>query len=500
MDENIVYSLNIEFNFIENESPSSISNKSEAFYKKYFQPTIEKIIEDYGEKYNLIINNIDIDLGDINIETIHQKLENKLRLEIEKYIIYISNSVNHNEDDSYVENKNFFINYDDKSLPYKADILTSPKKLSYKDICNYLYSASIPWHIENSQFNIIIEIKNFVNVLIANNDYITQFINDIQNNSNALFRLLNLTSKKQKILLIDKILSSNIKSLNNHFIHSIYHEFYLSLPHKNSQAFLENANIKPEEEFNTLKEILDFYESNYSKISLSYKTEIQILLDFINHHDSSLENLSLIFHLLLDSSYSDSITQLNNNLNNNINNFSIDDNKHFSNRIHIEDAGLVLLHPFLTHFFSHLNLLCEDKKKFINFQSQERAAHLLKYITGYRGPHYEHLMMFEKLICNIPLNHPLSISFIPSKEEKEEIRNLLQTVCQYWKPLNNSSIESLQNSFILRHGTFEWMDPTWVVRVEGGAIDILLDDLPWEISTILLPWLESTIYVEWQTE
>ena len=491
MDENIVYSLNIEFNFIENESPSSISNKSEAFYKKYFQPTIEKIIEDYGEVYNLIINDIEIDLGDVDIETIPQKLENKLKSEIEKHI---SNSINNNVDASYVDNKDSFIIYNAQNF-FPDQINT---QLSYKDICNYLCYTSLPWYIDISQLNIIKEIGDFVKNLIENNDHLIQFIKDIQNNSNALFRFLDLINKKQKILLIDKILSINIELLNNHFIHSIYQECYLSLPHNTNQT-LETLNVKSKEGLHTLRGSLNFYESNYSKIPSSYKTEIQLLLDFINYHNSSSENLSLIFFLLVDSSNSNSITQINNKFKN-IDNLPFDNYKHFTNRIHIEDAGLVLLHPFLTHFFSHLNLLCEDKKKFINFQSQERAVHLLKYMTGYRGPHYEHLMMFEKLICNIPLNHPLSISFIPSKEEKEEIHNLLQTVCQYWKPLNNSSIESLQNSFILRHGTFEWMDPTWVVRIEGGTIDILLNDLPWEISTIILPWLESTIYVEWQTE
>lgn len=169
-------------------------------------------------------------------------------------------------------------------------------------------------------------------------------------------------------------------------------------------------------------------------------------------------------------------------------------------RLHIEDAGLVLLHPFLTAFFDTLKMLDSEKKQFVSIAMQERACHLLKYMTGYRGPHYGHLLTLEKMICGLPFTYPISKDFKIRPEEEHEINDLLSAVCQHWKPLKGSTIESLQRSFILRHGTLEYADSAWVVRVEGSAIDILLEDLPWEISTILFAWLEPMIFVEWQME
>ena len=84
--------------------------------------------------------------------------------------------------------------------------------------------------------------------------------------------------------------------------------------------------------------------------------------------------------------------------------------------------------------------------------------------------------------------------------EKEEGRQVLRSVCQYWKPLNGTSPEGLQRSFLQRNGSITYEDNTWIVRVEGQALDILLDDLPWEISLLLLPWKEEMIMVEWQRE
>jgi len=169
-------------------------------------------------------------------------------------------------------------------------------------------------------------------------------------------------------------------------------------------------------------------------------------------------------------------------------------------RLHIEDAGLVILHPFLTAFFDTLKMLDSEKKQFVSISMQERACHLLKYMTGYRGPHYGHLLMLEKMMCGLPFTYPISKDFKIRPEEEQEINNLLSAVCQHWKPLKGSTTESLQRSFILRHGTLEYADSAWIVRVEGSAIDILLEDLPWEISTILFAWLEPMIFVEWQME
>lgn len=170
-----------------------------------------------------------------------------------------------------------------------------------------------------------------------------------------------------------------------------------------------------------------------------------------------------------------------------------------TSRIHIDDAGLILIHPFLSSFFSRLNLLTEDNH-FISIDAQKRAVHLLKYLTGIQGELFSSSFALEKVLCGLPITFPIADDFTITVEEERESEDLLKTVCEYWKPLNKSSIQGLQNTFIRREGTIECSEELWIVRVEGNAFDILLEDLTWEISTIILPWLEPMICVEWQVE
>lgn len=170
-----------------------------------------------------------------------------------------------------------------------------------------------------------------------------------------------------------------------------------------------------------------------------------------------------------------------------------------SRRIHVNDAGIVLLHPFLSAYFSQLGLI-DEEKRFKSFEDQKRAVHLLKYLSGDEATHYSHRLTLEKIMCGFPPDFPMEHEFQITEEERQESEAMIASLCQYWRPLKGTSMEGLQHSFLLRHGTIEQSDDTWIVRVEGSAIDILLEDLPWEISTILLPWMEPMILVEWQQE
>lgn len=163
----------------------------------------------------------------------------------------------------------------------------------------------------------------------------------------------------------------------------------------------------------------------------------------------------------------------------------------------IDDAGLVLLHPFLPTLFSRTGLL-DDKNKFKDLTSKEKAAHFLRYTSGNVQLHFDHLMNLEKVFCGLPVQFPLTPDFPISDSEKMEINDMLESVCQYWKPLNGTSTAGLQQSFLRRKGIITFDGGTWLIRVEGMTVDILMDDLPWEISTILFPWTEDLFVVDWQ--
>lgn len=162
-------------------------------------------------------------------------------------------------------------------------------------------------------------------------------------------------------------------------------------------------------------------------------------------------------------------------------------------------AGLVLVHPFLSMLFSNLHLLNEDGA-FKDISAAVHAVHILNYISGNKKENQSHMLVVEKLLCGLPPTFPILQYKEISQEEKDEICEMLGAVCQNWKSLSSTSIEGLQQSFLCRFGTVDFNDDYWTIHVESSAIDILMDDLPWGISTIVLPWCEDVIWVDWQTD
>ena len=167
-------------------------------------------------------------------------------------------------------------------------------------------------------------------------------------------------------------------------------------------------------------------------------------------------------------------------------------------RIPISDAGLVLVHPFFHLLMQNLGLTRDGD--FVSPLARMRAVHLLRELTGSPEEHFGNNLILEKILCGLPPGFALPSEWEPSEEEMEEVEGLLTAVCGYWQSLNGSSIQALREGFLLRPGTVEKFEDSWIVKVEGRTIDILMDDLPWELSLIFLPWLDNPISVEWQQE
>lgn len=166
-------------------------------------------------------------------------------------------------------------------------------------------------------------------------------------------------------------------------------------------------------------------------------------------------------------------------------------------RLHISDAGLVLIHPFISRFMQNMKLV-DEKGRFVSFEARIHAVHLLRHLTGFEGEHYEHCLTLEKVLCGLPVAYAVPTAWKASEHDEEEIDSLLNSVISYWASLSKSSTGALRLGFLQRPGSIEHEDGMYIVRVEGSAMDILLDDLPWGLSMIVLPWLEQPIIVEWQ--
>ena len=165
--------------------------------------------------------------------------------------------------------------------------------------------------------------------------------------------------------------------------------------------------------------------------------------------------------------------------------------------VFIENAGLILLHPFLQNLFKATGLMEEDSFK--NDLCKQKAVHLLQYLVNGEQQLPEFIMPLNKILCGFASEEHID-RFIQLEEAAiKEAGELLDAVITHWAVLKNTSATSLQQTFLQRKGklSFNETDGYWKLQVEKNAVDILLDKIPWGFAYIKLPWMLFPLAVEW---
>ncbi|MGM0460353.1 MAG: contractile injection system tape measure protein [Bacteroidota bacterium] len=164
-------------------------------------------------------------------------------------------------------------------------------------------------------------------------------------------------------------------------------------------------------------------------------------------------------------------------------------------RLDVDNAGLVLIAPFLPIFFDALGLLKE--KSFITPQAAERGALILQFIATGDTEMAENELILNKILTGIHINEPLPRHLDLSNRETEEVTNLLNSVIEHWSALKGTSVRGVRDTFINREGYLVPQQNGWKLFVERITPDVLIDRLPWSISIIKLPWTKDIIHTEW---
>lgn len=159
----------------------------------------------------------------------------------------------------------------------------------------------------------------------------------------------------------------------------------------------------------------------------------------------------------------------------------------------INNAGLILIHPFLKQFFATCGFLNEENK----IIKPTEAVHLLHYIATKKEQQFESNLLVEKFLCNIPIHQPIERRVLLSDELKEKSEELLKAVVQSWDVLKNSSTDLIRYEFIQRQGKLDLTKEHPTIIVERKTQDILLSKLPWSVSLCKLPWMHTLIFTEW---
>lgn len=161
--------------------------------------------------------------------------------------------------------------------------------------------------------------------------------------------------------------------------------------------------------------------------------------------------------------------------------------------LYVDNAGLVILHPFLQMFFEGLGIARDGA-----LLQPDRALHLLHYLCTGHTPAPEYELTLPKILCNISLETPVEADITLTDREKEEAMNLLIAAIRWWEALRNTTPDALRGTFLCRPGKLSRRDEgDWLLQVEHQSFDILLAQLPWGISVVRLPWMEGMVWVEW---
>ncbi|MFD0861698.1 contractile injection system tape measure protein [Sungkyunkwania multivorans] len=159
---------------------------------------------------------------------------------------------------------------------------------------------------------------------------------------------------------------------------------------------------------------------------------------------------------------------------------------------YVYNAGLLLLHPFLSAFFEDCELMTDKK-----FTDPVLAIHLLHYVATGKEQEPENLMAMEKFLCNIPVSISIDRFIELPDNLKQKADELLSSTLSHWQILKSSTKDLLQNEFLQRPGKLILKDQNPKIIMERKTQDILLNQLPWNHSLFKLPWKDQLIFVDW---
>jgi hypothetical protein len=167
--------------------------------------------------------------------------------------------------------------------------------------------------------------------------------------------------------------------------------------------------------------------------------------------------------------------------------------------VYIQNAGLVILQPFLLPIFSHLGFVDGDNQ-FRNEEMHQKAVLFSQYLVSGATEINEEEVLLNKILCGYPIKAPLANELVLNDEERNEAHDLLIQIIGLWKmkdiPVNNT-FEGLRQSFLQREGKLITQEKDWHLQVEQKSYDMVISSLPWSIGIIKTNWMEGVLWVEW---
>jgi Contractile injection system tape measure protein len=521
--KNSIHQLTLDLSFPSSETELSVLNRIiDTEYRDKITQIIQEEIEKISPEQTIFIEKIEIYVDEIkSIEELIRKIKEELQQQI-SYHLRIQSAENQE-----IEIKN-----------HQKGTISVGKIWSFGSLCYFLETGNFYWQEQQilwqekpsevfSQIQIYSREKPsellqffiqkphaFIRFLLyfkeISRDFLdketltfTHFQDDIKTLSQRLFNLesyqltsvddnlwimfLELLSSSQKntiqsfqtILILLEIITKKGFQINN-LIQEFYNKF---------QDF--EGNIINEE---NQKNLIKYHQQKIKNLHLieNYQHKIEKILRSFQCKKIELSPVFLRFlskNIILDKT---NLIPLDNSI------FKIEQDilqteSQITSNIVIQNAGLVLLHPFFAYLFEEFKLI--KNGVFLKKKGQYKAIQLLHYLATNKSKFTESDVILNKLLCGISPNEPVIMTKSLSAKAKKSCKELLKQTILYWDVLKNTSIKSLQNEFIQRAGTMQIENNQIIINIERKTIDILIQRLPWGIGMIKLPWEDKMIVI-----
>ncbi|MGB3463631.1 MAG: contractile injection system tape measure protein [Cyclobacteriaceae bacterium] len=162
----------------------------------------------------------------------------------------------------------------------------------------------------------------------------------------------------------------------------------------------------------------------------------------------------------------------------------------------IHNAGLVLLHPYLSHLFERAGFF--ESGEFKDKLARKQAVLYLNFILLNKEEHAEENLTLNKILCGLKVTDPIDIEFEVSEELQGIASGLLDAFISHWPSIENSSHDGLRGGWFWREGKLAIGEENYELTVEQKAYDLLMDKLPFTLSPIKCSWMKKSIKVNWR--
>ncbi|WP_316632454.1 contractile injection system tape measure protein [uncultured Flavobacterium sp.] len=483
--------------FLEIDTPSiltanSIKNNLAMFVQNEVVPILEK-------QFNTIEN--------INNQIVQiEKIEISINSNTGKTDLFLSNSEAKNDIKNQIEKEiqkrlNEVQKTTKKESENESEIRTiSPENKDLKTLLYFIENGKMPWWVSAEDEISFFEKVNFENL---KNDIFKNAFNKLIQQKKIQNRIINQFSNQEIAHFTSALLDSETQQKTHsknkliQFLNNKSHEFKTAF----WQLLFEVSNEKKS------MEIIRFFhqkQTEFSSEKMPFELFIQNLRIFFPLATSDTE-LKKMNDDYLDSEKTKLAPQQKSTIENLKNDSAnkpemeskkdenFQEEKDSSESCYVQNAGLIILHPFLKEMLKNCGLIGDNN----TIKNKELAAHILHYAATKKENDFEHLMLFEKFLCGIEIEESIQREIKIEEKYKQQVEEMLLSVLEHWTALKSTSTDLLRTEFLQREGKLDWSESNPKLTIERKTQDLLLEKIPWNINIVKIPWIEKLIYTQW---